>query len=46
MEVSDQFHATAALPRERNNRYPLDGRLNGPQSLAVLGGEKKFPRPC
>jgi hypothetical protein len=29
MEVSGQIHASAALPRDKRPRYPLDRRLSG-----------------
>jgi len=32
MDVSGQLHVPAALPPGKEPRYPLDRRLNGPQS--------------
>jgi hypothetical protein len=32
MEVSGQLHSPLALPLEDEHRYPLNGRLGGPQS--------------
>jgi hypothetical protein len=44
MELSGQFHATAALlPRER--APGLDRRLGGSQSRSGRGGEKKNSQP-
>jgi hypothetical protein len=40
MEVSDQIHAPAALPRWKNTRCSLDRRLGGPQSRPERGVEK------
>jgi hypothetical protein len=40
MEVSDQFHAPAALPAGRP-RYPLDRRLSGPKSLSGRSGDEE-----
>jgi hypothetical protein len=31
LEVSGQLHGLAALPPGKNTRYPLEGRLGGPQ---------------
>jgi hypothetical protein len=33
-------------PRERNPRYFVDRRLNGPQSQSGDGGEEIYPGPC
>jgi hypothetical protein len=48
MEVSGQFHVSAALPPGKEPpRYPLARRLDGPQSRSGRGGEQKilhFPR--
>jgi hypothetical protein len=41
MEVNGQLHASAALPRGNNSRYPLAKRLGGIPSRAVRGGEEK-----
>jgi hypothetical protein len=45
MEVSDQLHAPAALPQEKNPWYPLDRRLGGPQSRSGHGDEEKNSQP-
>jgi hypothetical protein len=46
MEVSGQLQAPAALPLGKNPWYPLDRRLDGPQSRSGRGGEeKKIPSP-
>jgi hypothetical protein len=40
--VSDQCHAPAALyPRGKDPRYPLERRLDGPQSRSGHRGYKK-----
>jgi hypothetical protein len=41
MEVSNQLHFLAALPSEKEPRYPLDTRLGGTQSRSGRGGEEK-----
>jgi hypothetical protein len=41
MEVSGQLQAPAALPPEKEPRYPLDKRLGWPQSLYESYGEEK-----
>jgi len=33
MEVSGQLHVRAVLPPAQGPRYPLNSRVNGPQSL-------------
>jgi hypothetical protein len=38
MEVSGQLHALAALPREKESLYPLDGKLGRPQSRSERCG--------
>jgi hypothetical protein len=38
LEVSGQFHASAALPLGKSPRYPLDRRLGGPQSRSGRRG--------
>jgi hypothetical protein len=44
MGVSGQRHAPAALyPRGKDPRYPLDGRLGGPQSRSGHRGYRKNP---
>jgi hypothetical protein len=43
MEVSDQLHASAALPTWKSPRYSLDRRLGEPQSRYGCCGEKKNP---
>jgi hypothetical protein len=45
MEVSGKLHAPAALPPEKESRYPLDRRLGGPQSRSGRGGEEKNSQP-
>jgi hypothetical protein len=37
MEVSGQFHASAALPQGSSSWYPLDRRLGEPQSRSGRG---------
>jgi hypothetical protein len=47
MEVSGQFHASAALFPGKSQGYPLDRKLDGPQSRSGRCGEEKnlFPLP-
>jgi hypothetical protein len=45
MEVSGQLHAPAALPQGNSPWYPLDKRLDGPQSRSGHGGEEKNSQP-
>jgi hypothetical protein len=45
MEVSGQLHAPAALPPRKNPRYPLDGRLDGPENRSGRGSEEKNSQP-
>jgi len=45
MEVSGQFHTSAALPQGKIHWYPLDRRLGGPQSRPRHGGEEKNSQP-
>jgi hypothetical protein len=45
MEVSGQLHAPAALYPEKETRYPLDRRLDGPQSRSGRDGEEKNSQP-
>jgi hypothetical protein len=40
MEVSGQLHAPVALPHGKSPQYPLDRRLDGPQSLSRHDVEK------
>jgi hypothetical protein len=44
MEVSGQLHAPAAL-FPGSLLYPLDRRLDGPQSRSERRGEEKIPSP-
>jgi hypothetical protein len=46
MLVSGQLHAPAALPQGKSPWYPLERRLDGPQSRFRDGGEEKIPSPC
>jgi hypothetical protein len=45
MEVSGQLHVPAALPPGKELWYPLDRRLDGPQSRSGCGGEEKNSQP-
>jgi hypothetical protein len=45
MEVSGQLHALAFLPQGKSPWYPLDRRLDGPQSQSGCGGEEKNSQP-
>jgi hypothetical protein len=47
MEVSDQLHATAALPRKNNQQYPLDVGQGGPLRGSACYGkyENHLPLP-
>jgi hypothetical protein len=45
MEVSDQLHAPAALPRGKSPWYSLARRLGGPQTRSGDGGEEKNSLP-
>jgi len=45
MEVSDELHASAALPEGKSPWYSLDRRLGGPQSRSGRGGEEKNSQP-
>jgi hypothetical protein len=45
MEVSGQFNAPAALPPEKDSQYPLDRRLDGPQSHFECGDGEKNSQP-
>jgi hypothetical protein len=46
MEVSGQLHAPEALPREHASRFPLDRRLDGPQSRFGSYEEEKNLSPA
>jgi hypothetical protein len=39
MDVSDQFHAPAALLPGNSPRYQMEGKLDGPQSRSGRYGE-------
>jgi hypothetical protein len=41
VEVGGQLHTLATLPQEKSPWYPLDRRLDGPQSQSGHGGEEK-----
>jgi hypothetical protein len=41
MDVSGKLHTTDALPRGENHRYPLDMRLDEPQTRSESYGEEK-----
>jgi hypothetical protein len=41
MEVSDQLHASAALPPQLEPRYTLERRLHRPHSRSGRGGAEK-----
>jgi len=43
MEVSGQLHFRPIYPWGKDHRYPLDGRLGGPQSQSGRGCEEKNP---
>jgi hypothetical protein len=46
MEVSGQLQTPVALPPEKKSPwYPLDRRLDGPQSRSGCGGEEKNSQP-
>jgi hypothetical protein len=45
MEMSGQLHALAVLLPEKEPWYPLDRRLDGPQSRSGRGGEEKNSQP-
>jgi len=48
MEVSDQIHAPAALTLGKSPLFPLNRRLDGPQSRSGCDGKerKSFHWPC
>jgi hypothetical protein len=41
LEVSDQLHVPAALPRGKAPQYPLDSRLGGPPELVWVMWRKE-----
>jgi hypothetical protein len=45
MEVSGQFHASAALPPGKESRYPMERRLGAFQSRSKFDGEEKNSKP-
>jgi len=45
MEVSGQLHSLPALPSGKEPRYPLNGRLSGPQGHSGRGVEEKNSQP-
>jgi hypothetical protein len=45
LEVSGQLRAPAALSPGKSKRYPLDRKLDGPQSRSGRRGEKKYLAP-
>jgi hypothetical protein len=45
MEVSGQFHASAALPPGAEPLITIDRRLSGPQSRSGRSGEEKNSQP-
>jgi hypothetical protein len=45
MEVSGQLYDAAALPQGKIPCYPLDRRLDGPQSQSGRGGEEENSQP-
>jgi hypothetical protein len=45
MGASGQFHTPAALHPGKEPRYPLDRRLDVPQSRSGRGGEEKNSQP-
>jgi len=45
MEVSGQFHDSAALPPGKEPLLPMDRRLGEPQSRFERGGEKNSQPP-
>jgi hypothetical protein len=45
MDESGQLHATVALHQGKSTRYPLDRRVDEPQSRSGRGGEKKISQP-
>jgi hypothetical protein len=45
MEVSGQPYAQPLYPQGKSPWYPLDRRLDGPQSRSGRGGEEKNSQP-
>jgi len=45
MEVGGQLHNPAPLPLWKSPQYPLDLRLDGPQSRSGCSGEEKNSKP-
>jgi len=45
MEVSGQLHDPATFPQGKSPWYPLDRKLDGPQSWCGHGGEEKNSQP-
>jgi len=45
MEVSGQIHIPVTLSQGKDPRFPLDRRLDGPQSQFGRGGEEKNSLP-
>jgi hypothetical protein len=45
MEVSGQFHASAALSPGKKPLFTLDRKLDGPQNQSGRGGEEKNSQP-
>jgi hypothetical protein len=46
MDVRSQLHAPAALHPRKDPRYPLERRLDAPQSRSGRGGEEKSSSHC
>lgn len=46
MKVKGQPHAQVALPKGKISRYPLNGRLGGPQSQPGRCGEEQIFFPA
>jgi hypothetical protein len=44
-DMNCQLDAPAALPSEKEPRYPFDRRLGGPQSRSGRSGEEKILDP-
>ena len=40
--ISGQIHSPSSLPQAEYSRYPLNGRLGGPQSRSELREEETF----
>jgi len=41
MDVSDQLHAPATLPKETISRFPLNNKLGGPQNVSGRFGAQR-----